>query len=283
MTCGENHSLVLLSDGSVWAAGNNIYGQLGDGTTIDKSTWNSVISSGVTQVAVGHYHSLALKSDGSVWATGYNPYGQMGDGTRARCNSWKSVISSGVTQVTAGGFHSLALKSDGSVLATGANGNGQLGDGATTDKTTWTSVMPAGGDTIQVLAGFRYSFALKSDGSVWATGNNRSGQLGNGTTTNQSTWAPVSVSSVIQVAVGYSHSLALKSDGTLWKTGTNTFGQLGQEGDGSLVWMPDRFFEKLLLESLLIDPPRSRRKLNESDAALTSVAEPADDWRGLSL
>jgi alpha-tubulin suppressor-like RCC1 family protein len=62
MACGNTHSLVLLSDGSVSATGHNFHGNLGDGTTVNKSTWTSVIPSGVTQVAAGWGHSLVLIS-----------------------------------------------------------------------------------------------------------------------------------------------------------------------------------------------------------------------------
>jgi alpha-tubulin suppressor-like RCC1 family protein len=136
---------------------------------------------------------------------------------------------------------------------------------------------------IQLSAGGYHSLALKSDGSVWATGRNYEGQLGDGTAENKSTWISVIPSGVIHLAAGHGHSLALKSDGTLWKTGTNKAGQLGHEGDGSTVWIPDRFFETLLLGSLLIDPPRSRRKLNEPGDDPDVTTESADDWRGLSL
>ncbi len=257
-----HHSLALKADGSVLATGHNSEGQLGDGTTMNKSTWTSVISSGVTQVITGYSYSLALKSNGSVWAVGNNSSGQLGDGTTDTKSMWRSVISSGVTRVTAGYYHSLLLKSDGSVWATGYNGRGQLGNGGMSQCNAWKSMMPGGSDIIQVSAGFRHSLALKSDGSVWATGNNQVGQLGDGAGIDKTTWTSVILSGVTQVAAGHSHSFALKSDGTFWKTGKNDYGQLGHEGDDSLVWMPDRFFERLLLESLLIDPPRPRGKLN---------------------
>jgi alpha-tubulin suppressor-like RCC1 family protein len=266
----QTHSLVLKSDGSVWATGMNNYGQLGDGTTKDKTTWISVIPSGVIQVAAGGRHSLALKSDGSVWATGYNVQGQLGDGTRTNKSTWTSVIPSGATQV-AGVYHSLVLKSDGSVWAAGYNGRGQLGDGTVSNKSTWTSVIPSG--VTQVAAGAGHSLVLKSNGSVWATGRNSNGQLGNGTASDQSTWTSVMASGMTRLAAGHSHSLALKSDGTLWKTGNNEAGQLGHEGDGSTVWIPDRFFETLLLESLLSQ--------SGDDPDVTTGS--ADDWRELSL
>ncbi len=284
VAAGGDHSLALKSDGSVWTTGYNLYGQLGNGTKMNKTTWTSVIPFGVTRLAAGYHYSLAIKSDGSLWAVGGDGDGQMGNGKRcpgSKKSTWISVIPSGVTQVAAGGMHSLALKADGSVWATGSNGWGQLGDGATTKKSAWIAVISSG--VTQVAAGGWYSLALKSDGSVWATGHNEYGQLGDGTTTSKSTWISVIPSGVTQVAAGAAHSLALKSDGTLWKAGDNKCGQLGQEGAGSTVWIPDRFFETLLLESLLIDPPRSRRKLSETDSTPDTMPDAADDWCGFSL
>ncbi len=138
----------------------------------------------------------------------------------------------------------------------------------------------------QVAAGYYHSLALKSDGAVWATGHNyygKSDQLEDGATTNKTIWTSVMASGVTQVVAGSGHSLALKSDGTLWKTGTNEAGQMGHEGGGSTVWITDRFFEMLLLESLLIDAPRSRRKLSETDSTHDRMPDTVDDWHGLSL
>ena len=79
---GRYHSLAVKSDGTVWAWGNNWLGQLGDGTTTDRSIPVQVSGlSGVVAVAGGDYHSLAVKSDGTVWAWGDNYHGQLGDGT----------------------------------------------------------------------------------------------------------------------------------------------------------------------------------------------------------
>jgi alpha-tubulin suppressor-like RCC1 family protein len=273
VAAGRGYSLALKSDGSVWATGRNIIGQLGDGTNKDRCRWTRVIASGVTQLAAGDDHSFALKSDGSVWATGRNDLGQLGDGTEETKKRWMPVIPLGsdVVQVAAGDDHSLALKSDGSLLATGWNIYGQLGNGVTAYKATWTSVIPSG--VTQVAAGGYHSLALKSDGAAWATGFNCDGQIGNGTKMNASAWQSVIYTGVTQVAVGRGYSLALKSDGTLWKTGKNNCGQLGHEGDGNTIWIPDRFFEKLLLESLMGDP----RSLPDR------MPDAADDWPGLSL
>src|ERR1035441_3123839 len=117
VAAGSDHSLFLKSDGSLWAMGNNNFGQLGDGTT-DNDNYNTnfpeqIVASNVTAIAAGGYHSLFLKSDGSLWAMGNNESGQLGDGTTNNMNVPKQIVASNVTAIATGGYHSLFLKSDG--------------------------------------------------------------------------------------------------------------------------------------------------------------------------
>ncbi len=198
---GNFHSLSLKSDGTVWAWGNNGFGQLGDGTTTERHTPVKVSGlSGVIAIACGSYHSLALKSDGTVWAWGYNYYGQLGDGTNTekdavgRKTPVKVSSLSGVTAIAGGSYHSLSLKSNETVWAWGNNSvYGQLGDGTYTDRNTPVQVSSLSGITA-IAGGYSHSLALKSDGTVWAWGNNGWGQLGDGTGTNSNT--PVQVSGI---------------------------------------------------------------------------------------
>jgi alpha-tubulin suppressor-like RCC1 family protein len=272
LSAGRSHSLALKSDGSVWAAGRNKEGQLGVRSNVNKKSWFCVIPSGseVVEIATGSDHSLVLKTDGSVWATGWNAHAQLGDGTTKNKSTWVSVIPSDVTKVVAGDYHSLALKSDGAVWGVGYNKFGQLGVPYAANS-TWTSVLASG--VILLAAGDQHSLALKSDGVLWATGYNYFGQLGDGTETSTPHWVTVFATGVVQVAGGMYHSLALKADGTLWATGRNNCGQLGQDGWGSAAWIPDRFFEKLLLESLM----------GESGSLSDRMPESTDDCQGLSL
>ena len=112
--------------GRVWSWGFNRDGQLGDGTTANRSTPVRVEGlSGVVDVSSGRQHSLALKTDGTVWAWGGNDAGQLGDGTTAnRITPIRVIGLINVVEVEAGWNHSLALKENGTVWAWGNNFQG---------------------------------------------------------------------------------------------------------------------------------------------------------------
>jgi alpha-tubulin suppressor-like RCC1 family protein len=196
IAAGPFHTLALKSDGSIWAWGRNIEGELGDGKYAGQVTPVQVSGmgpgSGVIAIAAGTYHSLALKKDGSVWGWGGNYRGQLGSGGTSVERTPVQVSGmgpgSGVVAIAAGTAHSLALKSDGSLWAWGYNSDGQLGDGtqgAQADKSTPVQVsgMGPGSGLVSIVASDASSLALRSDGSVWAWGNNSQGELGDGTTT----------------------------------------------------------------------------------------------------
>lgn len=217
------------AQGGAWSFGNNVYGQLGNGTKVDSNV--PLQGSGFTEmvsVGRGWLHSLAIKSDGTVWTWGDNEYGQLGNGTKT--DSTVPVKVSGLTGVTAttgGYYHSLALKSDGTVWAWGYNGYYQLGNNTQTDSSVPVQVTGLSG-VLAVASGETHCLALKSDGTVWAWGRNIEGELGNGST--NFTKVPVQVSGltgVVSVACGTYHSLAVKNDGTVWDWGVNSYGQLG--------------------------------------------------------
>jgi alpha-tubulin suppressor-like RCC1 family protein len=230
VSLGSSFSLFLKNDGTVWSCGLNSNGQLGDGTNFARITAVQVVSlTGVIGIAAGEKHSLFLMNDGTVWACGDNASGQLGDSTLVdKYTPVKVKTVSGITAVSAGNFHSLFLKSDGTVWGCGNNGSGELGTGDNADRIKPVNSPSLSGIT-QIVAAKRYfSVFLKSNGTVWATGDNIEGQLGDGTVTQR--WEPVQVSSlsgITAIAAGWVHSLFLKNDGTVWSCGSNYWGQMG--------------------------------------------------------
>jgi len=232
VAAGGAHSLAFGSGGSLWAWGDNVSGQVGDNTLIDRYEPVQVTGiSGVVEASGGYLHSLARKSNGTVWAWGDNSYGQLGDNTIT--DRLKPVQVHALTlmvAVAAGGYHSLALESDGTAWAWGLNDHGQLGDNSALDRHEPVQVHTVSG-VVAIAAGAAHSLAAQSDGTVWAWGDNSSGQLGDNSATDRPEPVQVHVlTDIVAVAAGGGHSLALKGDGTVWAWGENLWGQLG---DGS--------------------------------------------------
>ena len=135
---GEWHSLAVRSDGTVWAWGSNDFGQLGDGSTTDRTSPVQVSSiSTAVAVAGGSHDSYALLANGTVMGWGLNVLGEIGDGTTTQRLIPVTVPGlSNVTSIVAKGVHVYALRSDGTVWAWGSNNRGELGDGSTTNRST---------------------------------------------------------------------------------------------------------------------------------------------------
>jgi len=228
---GLYHSLALANDGTLYAWGNNAQGELGEASELEYNIPRLVKNmSNVVQVASGDSHSLALAGDGSVWAWGNNYYGSVGDGSdRDRSTPIKITGLPTIKLVRGGGDNSAALASDGTVWTWGANFSGQIGVNSTNvDYYTKPQKVSSLSAVVDIAIGTNFMLALKSDGTVWAWGKNKSGQLGLGDKTLRK--APTQIttlSNVIGISAGDVHALALKRDGTVWAWGYGDDGQLG--------------------------------------------------------
>jgi len=233
VAAGQYHAAALKADGTVWAWGQNHKGQLGDGTTIDRSLPVQVMGlKDIVDVELGQDHGIALKSDGTVWTWGFNRKGQLGDGTTGdRLLPVQVIGLTDVVDVAGGQFHSAALKIDGTVWTWGYSEFGQLGDGSLEDRSIPVQVVVLK-DVKDIEAGWYNTIALKNDGTVWMWGSNLFGQLGDGTNYRSAHFrifpAPVKhLTGVIDIAGGEYHGIAMTSDGSVWTWGDNADGELG--------------------------------------------------------
>ena len=195
IAAGAAHGLALLKNGTVMAWGNNLWGQLGNGTTTSSNVPVRVRQlSGVSAIAAGYNFSNALLKNGTVMAWGDNEIGALGNGTFTSSDVPVPVIDlSNVKAVAA----DLVLLKNGTVMAWGDNSD---------------VPGPVGGlsGVTAIAAGAGHNLALLKNGTVMAWGDNSDGQLGNGTTTGSD--VPVQVSQiygVTAIAAGPWHSVAL--------------------------------------------------------------------------
>ena len=174
-----------------------------------------------------------------TYAYGSNDDGQLGDGTTSDSSSPVAVSApAGVsfTALAAGGAHTLALGSDGNVYAWGFNGFGQLGNGTTTSSDTPVVVSLPAGTYTALAAGADSSYALSSNGTLFAWGTNGSGQLGDGSTASSDIPRAVSAPPGVTfdaVAAGAFHALALSSSGSVYAWGSDASDQLGPNATGT--------------------------------------------------
>ena len=223
---GGSHTCALTASGDVLCWGANLYGQLGDGGSVDKLTPVSVhhVSSDVRAISAAWRYTCALSTSGGVTCWGSDGWQRSVSGLR-----------SGVTAISTGEAHACALMADGGVLCWGDNDSGQLGDGTTTDQATPVAVQTLHSGVTAITIGKKHTCALTTGGEVLCWGNNSFGQLGDGAKENKVT--PVAVdrlpSGVTAISAGGDHTCALLTTGEVFCWGSNVYGQLGDGANSS--------------------------------------------------
>ena len=235
------------SDGTLWVWGrNDEFGQLGQNDNISRSsptqlsgtTWSDSIMMGGSRQGSG-----GVKTDGTLWTWGRNEYGQLGlnsihTPTPTGISSPTQIGTDTTWKTSVGSFHSatykmFAVKTDGTAWTWGRNESGSFGLNQApaqllylssptqigTD-TTWNTFSATPGDT----------YAVKTDGTLWAWGSNLVGELGiNLNTGSRSSPCQVGTNTTWDLvkAAGSYGAIGKKTDGTLWGWGSGQKGNLG--------------------------------------------------------
>jgi len=241
IACGANHTIVFMTDGTIYGTGANGLGELGLGNVITPRNTLQLMtnSTGKTpkEISCGANHSIVFMTDGAIYGTGYNNVGQLGLGNTT--NSFTTLqlmtIPSEKTpkEISCNPYSTIVLMTDGTIYGTGLNSGGELGLGnVITPQTTLQLMLNSTEKTpTMISSGSSHTIVLMTDGTLYSTGVNTNGQLGIGNTTSPQTTLQLmtNTSGKTPVAIhgGTSYTIVLMSDGTIYGTGLNSTGQLG--------------------------------------------------------
>jgi len=255
LTAGGDYTCGLISDGTAYCWGENATGQLGDGTTIERHTPTAVVGPGggaalsfASLSAARHATGASvcgITGSGTAYCWGMNFWGELGDGTTTERHTPTVVVGPGgsaalsFASINAGSFHTCGLTGSGAAYCWGENDGGRLGDGTTEQRNTPTAVVGPGGGAalsfVSLAPSVLHTCGLTSAGAAYCWGENQSGNLGDGTTTNELTPTPVvgpgggAALSFASISAGglNSFTCGLTSSGTAYCWGDNLDGQLG--------------------------------------------------------
>uniref|UniRef100_A0A665XDR8 HECT domain-containing protein n=1 Tax=Echeneis naucrates TaxID=173247 RepID=A0A665XDR8_ECHNA len=252
VTCGGEHSIFLLKDGSVYACGSNSCGQLGhDKAGTSPELVGALDTQKITMVSTGRAHSVAVNEQGQVFAWGAGEGGQLGLGTAEVAvripRLVKRLCDHHISQVMCGNQHCIALSRDGQLFTWGQNTSGQLGLGKGEPSKLFPHPLKslAGIPLAQITAGGDHSFALSLSGAVFGWGKNRAGQLGLNDKEDRAVPCHIKFlrsQKVVYISCGDEHTAALTKDGGLFTFGDGSWGQLGH-GSTNNELLPRRVLE----------------------------------------
>ena len=222
VAAGINYSVALRGDRLLFVWGINTAGQIGDFTTVNKSSPVQVGTSSWTTISAGGTHVAAIRSDKTLWVWGLNTSGQLGTNNYLSFSSPVQVGTSSYISVSAGQTHTTAITSDYKLFTWGDNTTGQLG---------YTTPSQPNYSWTQIAGNSDYTIAIRQDGILFGWGTNNLGQLGLSDTINRSSPVQIGTNSwsvvTANAPTGGGPTLAIRSDGTLWGWGYNVTGVLG--------------------------------------------------------
>jgi len=230
ISAGQRHTVAIKDNGTLWAWGNNRYGRTGLGTVSGTIPMPTQVGTAANwaYVSTGLRHTVAIKDDGTLWSWGVSLYTGLGIAAYTTMPIPTQVgTATSWAYVSAGNTHTVAIKDDGTLWTWGLNNRGQTGLGHDGFTAPFYTLEPTQIGTATnwayVSAGESHTLAIRSDGTLWAWGNNVQRQLGTGSAIAQEL-QPVRVGSIStwqSVYAGAFVSFGIRTDGSLWAWGSN--------------------------------------------------------------
>ena len=239
VSCGEYHTVALLTNGSIVTFGDNDSGQVGH----DKKCPSIINTSHeVISMSTGSFHTVVLLKGNYVYGFGSNVFGQLGQSDYTNnikgFFKYNSDLLDNVASVSCGSNYTAILLNNGCVLVCGNNNCGQLG----TTKFKYTNelfyIRDENNHIIKNIAniscGYNHFAIILNSGKVLTCGNNNCGQLGYNNNKNNSVPKFIdskftSSNKIVSVFCGFSHTILLLNSGNIVSFGDNYYGQLGYD------------------------------------------------------
>ncbi len=263
--CGGAHTMIIKDDNTLWGCGLNEYGQLGDGTFINKNEFtkcsNDINGNEIKDllfVACGDAHTIIIRNDGTVWSCGRNNYGQLGiNSTENKSIFTKCSNDSNGDEITNAIFiacglsYTMIIRQNGinkTLWGCGLNNDRQLGNNSTENKLIFTKCSnDSNGNEItnvtQISCGQSHTMIIRSDGTnktIWACGNNGFNKLGVSDNFNKSVFTKCAndntdneITDAYKISCGQMHTMVIRDNGikkTVWGCGLTNMGSLGISG-----------------------------------------------------
>lgn len=224
ITTSRNTMFIVKNDGTAYATGNNNYGQLGLGDTINRNKFTQINLDNIKKIStsIDGNTTFAIRNDGTLYSTGLNTKGQLGLGDIVNRNTFTKVNIQNVRDIVLGTTHSHAIKDDNTLYSCGENNHGQLGLGSESnhpDVLTFTVNNIT--NVRDVYCSDTTTFIVKDTNIAYCCGYNNNSQLGMGNTTDQYSFIKC-MENVKEVIPNEINTYIITIYNTAYSTGLNT-------------------------------------------------------------
>jgi alpha-tubulin suppressor-like RCC1 family protein len=217
---GVNYTIALNDEGNLFLSGGQ--------NKVQKFKRAFSEIKNIVAISSGNAHVIALDQDGRVFGMGDNFRGQLALGSAKGKNFFSHINLENIIKISCGSYHTFALDKMGVLYGCGSNEYGQLGLSHNDSKASFTKLnIDKTGIISSISCGGYHTILLNTNGDIFSTGHNASGQLALGDYTSRNSFHKIKINRIVAVSCGSLNTLILNEDGNIYSCGNNGLGQLG--------------------------------------------------------